>query len=58
MNTPLPRDTAIQKLDQISRWKNELPDAHADLIGLRSTWQVGGIHGEAGRVSAVSTAVA
>ena len=46
MNTPLPRDTAIQKLDQISRWKNNLPDAHADLIGLRSTWQVGGIHGE------------
>lgn len=46
MNTPLPRDTAIQKLDQISRWKNDLPDAHADLIGLRSTWQVGGIHGE------------
>ena len=42
----MPRDTAIQKLDQISRWKNDLPDAHADLIGLRSTWQVGGIHGE------------
>jgi predicted RNA-binding Zn-ribbon protein involved in translation (DUF1610 family) len=42
----MPRDTAIQKLDQISRWKNEIPDAHADLIGLRSTWQIGGIHGE------------
>lgn len=42
---PMPRDLAIQKLDHINRWKQELPDAHADLIGLRSSWQVGGLHG-------------
>ncbi|MSS84982.1 hypothetical protein FYJ24_09440 [Actinomycetaceae bacterium WB03_NA08] len=44
-NTPMPRDTAIQKLDQLARWKQEIPDAHANLIGLHSTWQVGGLHG-------------